>query len=198
MFRASSTSSVLRCVAIAQPTTLRLQASRTTARYRNPVQVGIQVMSATQSRSGPGGREVSIHQIRRGRSAGAAYRRARPLAPADPLQPGRFHQPSHALATHSYALLSQIEVDPWHPVRFSRLLVNPLDPSGQRRIRLAPGRRPSTRPRVVPAGGDSQHPAHHGHLVHGLVCSGDRLGSRQVFEFVKGNQAVYEVSAARL
>lgn len=38
--RAASTSSVLRCVAIAQPTTRRLKASSTTARNRNPAQVG--------------------------------------------------------------------------------------------------------------------------------------------------------------
>src|SRR2546422_10716693 len=53
MFRASRTSSVRRCVAIAHPTTRRLQASRTTARYRKPAPVAIYVMSATQSRLGP-------------------------------------------------------------------------------------------------------------------------------------------------
>lgn len=50
---ASSTSSVRRWVAIAQPTTRRLQASSTTAKYRNPDQVGMYVMSATHSRFGP-------------------------------------------------------------------------------------------------------------------------------------------------
>src|SRR5712691_9084534 len=38
---------------IAQPTTRRLHASSTTARYRKPVHVGTYVMSATNSRSGP-------------------------------------------------------------------------------------------------------------------------------------------------
>jgi hypothetical protein len=40
MLSASSTSSVRRCVAIDQPTTRRLKASTTTARYRKPAQVG--------------------------------------------------------------------------------------------------------------------------------------------------------------
>ena len=53
MSSASSTSSVRRWVAIAQPTTRRLQASITTARNRKPDQVGMYVMSATQRRSGP-------------------------------------------------------------------------------------------------------------------------------------------------
>ena len=53
MFNASSTSSVLRCVAIAQPTIRRLHTSITTARYRKPAHVGMYVMSATQSWSGP-------------------------------------------------------------------------------------------------------------------------------------------------
>ena len=54
MLSASSTSSVRRWFAIAQPTTRRLHASTTTARYRNPAHVGTYVMSATQSWSGPG------------------------------------------------------------------------------------------------------------------------------------------------
>ncbi len=46
---ASTTSSARRWLAIDQPTILRLQASSTTARNRNPVAVGTKVMSATQS-----------------------------------------------------------------------------------------------------------------------------------------------------
>lgn len=49
MSRASKTSSVRRCDAMAQPTTRRLQASSTTARKRNPPPVAIYVMSATHS-----------------------------------------------------------------------------------------------------------------------------------------------------
>src|SRR5580700_11266340 len=46
---AASTSSVRRCLSIAQPTIRRLNASSTTARYRKPAAVGTYVMSATQS-----------------------------------------------------------------------------------------------------------------------------------------------------
>jgi hypothetical protein len=46
--RASRMSSVRRCPAIDQPTTMRLNASTTTATYRKPDQVGTSVMSATQ------------------------------------------------------------------------------------------------------------------------------------------------------
>lgn len=40
-------------VAIRQPTTLRFQASSTTARYSNPAEVGMNAMSAMQSWFGP-------------------------------------------------------------------------------------------------------------------------------------------------
>jgi hypothetical protein len=43
------TNSVRRCEAMAQPTTRRLQASNTTARYTKPAPVPMYVMSATQS-----------------------------------------------------------------------------------------------------------------------------------------------------
>jgi len=46
VFSASSTSSVRRCVAIAQPTILRDQTSSTIARHKNPAHVGMYVMSA--------------------------------------------------------------------------------------------------------------------------------------------------------
>jgi len=45
MFNADTTSSLRRCVAIAQPTTRRLHTSTTTARYSIPLQVAMYVMS---------------------------------------------------------------------------------------------------------------------------------------------------------
>ena len=47
MLSASKTSSVCRLAEKAQPTTLRVNASMTTARKRKPIQVGRYVMSAT-------------------------------------------------------------------------------------------------------------------------------------------------------
>ena len=67
MSRAVRTSSVRRCAAMAQPTTRRLKASTATARYRNPAQVGMEVMSATHRRSGAG-----VLQSRAMRSGAAA------------------------------------------------------------------------------------------------------------------------------
>ena len=49
MFKASRISVVRRWLAIDQPTILRLKTSSTTARYRNPLRVGMYVISATQS-----------------------------------------------------------------------------------------------------------------------------------------------------
>jgi hypothetical protein len=63
MFKASSTSWLTNVVAIDQPTIRRLQASSTTARYRNPAHVGMWVLSATHNRSGAGA--VNLRQVRR-------------------------------------------------------------------------------------------------------------------------------------
>lgn len=81
MFSAERTRSAVICTPKAHPTTLRLQASVTTARYKNPSQVGTYVISATHSslvslatntrltRSGAGRwrlfRSVVTHQARR-------------------------------------------------------------------------------------------------------------------------------------
>ena len=49
MFSAEITKSLVIRSPKAQPTTLRLYTSTTTARYKNPAKVGTQVMSATHS-----------------------------------------------------------------------------------------------------------------------------------------------------
>ena len=49
MFSAEITKSAVIVAPNAQPTTLRLYTSVTTAKYKKPVQVGTKVMSATQS-----------------------------------------------------------------------------------------------------------------------------------------------------
>src|SRR6266540_7175535 len=95
MLRASSTSSVRRWVAMAQPTTFRLQASRTIQRKRNPAHVGMYVMSATQSRSGPGAVKSRSTRSGAGQASGQRtvvripLRRLTPCKPANvKLTPG--------------------------------------------------------------------------------------------------------------
>jgi hypothetical protein len=87
MFRASRTSSVRRCPAIAQPTTRRLQASSTTARKRKPAQVGMYVMSATHSRSGPSTLKARWTRSGAGQAAGSprvVVTKVRRLTPTKP------------------------------------------------------------------------------------------------------------------
>jgi len=52
LFRSLSTSSALKYVSIAHPTTRRLNASTTAARYSTPSPVGMYLMSASHSWSG--------------------------------------------------------------------------------------------------------------------------------------------------
>jgi hypothetical protein len=76
MSRASRTSSVRRCSAIDQPTIRREKQSSTTATYSQPSPVRCWVMSATHSRSGPGG--VKFRSTRSGAGAACGSRRVRP------------------------------------------------------------------------------------------------------------------------
>ena len=156
MFNASSTSSVLRCVAIAQPTIRRLHTSITTARYLKPAHVGMYVMSATQSWSEPVAREVPIHQVRRRSFVLIAHRRLRPFPPCHALDPHVAHHTSHPVQARTH-LLRKIGVDPWCTVRPVAFLVALLDFLQQLCVRLRSGRRGSLEPRIVSAGRDSQH-----------------------------------------
>ena len=85
---AASTSSVRMCVAMAQPTTRRLQTSSTMARYSQPAQVGTYVMSATHSSSGPEAEKSRLTMSGAGR------------APASP---------------RVVAVLQRLRVTPWIP-----------------------------------------------------------------------------------
>src|SRR5712691_5626927 len=60
-------------------------------------------------------------------------------------------------------------MDPWCPIGPSRSLVDGPDPLRERLVLPGPGRGWTLPPRIVPAGGDIQHTAHRGSLVHGLV-----------------------------
>ena len=152
MLSASSTSSVRRWFAIAQPTTRRLHASTTTARYRNPAHVGTYGMSATQSWSGPGAPKSRSTKSGAGRASRsrlvvhARRRREIPWIPA--LRMSR----ETRFATDRYAVGGELGVDPRNPVGPSRALVDLHEARGRSRSvptgdSLAPTSSPTLRSR---------------------------------------------------
>ena len=167
MLSASSTSSVRRWFAIAQPTTRRLHASTTTARYRNPAHVGTYVMSATQSWSGPGAPKSRSTRSGAGRASRSRLVVHASPSTRDPLDPGPAHEPTRdPLATDRYAIGGELGMDPRNPVGPSRALMDLHDPVLQRLVRAGSRGRLPLAPRVVAAGGDPQRAAHafHGEL----------------------------------
>ena len=80
-------------------------------------------------------------------------------APAHPRQARLTHQPSHPLAARPAPAGRQLGVDPRHPVGASRFLVDGANRAAQLLVALHTRRAPTAPPRVVPAGGDTQHQA---------------------------------------
>ena len=85
-----------------------------------------------------------------------------PLLPPDPL---------HPLVVHPPALDAELRLHPRPPVRLAAQLVNLPHPLTQSPVGDCSRRRPSTAPRIVPAGGDTQHSAHQPHREARLVGS---------------------------
>ncbi len=157
--KASSTSSVRRWLAMDQPTILRLQASRTTARYRNPPAVGTKVMSATQSWFGSC-REVAIDQIRR---------RSRLLVPPGRGHAGRrrlhrptshTHQPRDPLAAMPLPFGPQLGMHARRSIGLARGGMDGPDPLQQRSVRPYTGRRRTLSPGVVAGLRHAEHARH--------------------------------------
>ena len=90
-------------------------------------------------------------------------------APTHPRQAHLTHQPGHPLTAHPTSPGHQFGMNPRHPVGAPRLLVDGADRTAQHLVALRTMRAPTAPPRVVPAGGDTQHPAHRGHRMFGLV-----------------------------
>src|SRR5208337_398182 len=113
--------------------------------------------------------EVALDQIWRGPRGAIPRGGGDPLAAAHAIDAGHLHQPRDPLATDADALRGQLGVNARRAVGCARAFMNRLDtqaqfPIGTRSLRA----RPYT-PRIVAAGGDSQHPAHRGNPVHGLI-----------------------------
>ena len=107
-------------------------------------------------------------------------RGARPTPPAHPRQPFLAHQPRHAFAAHRVPPSDLFGMNPRRPVEPapaggsggpSRTLMNRPDLAPQLPIASRMARTPAASPRIVPAGGDTQHPAHRGCPVGGSVHS---------------------------
>ena len=97
-------------------------------------------------------------------------RGARAPTPTHPRQAHITHQPGHPLTAHPTSPGHQLGMNPRHPVGTPRLLVDGADRAAQHLVALRTMRAPTAPPRVVSAGGDTQHPAHRGHRMFGLVA----------------------------
>ena len=185
---AERTNSVRRCEAIAQPTTVRLNASTTTDRYKKPEAVGTYVMSATHSSSGP-----LASKSRFTRSAAGAARSLRVVvatpSSAHALQACFAHQASDAFASHASAPIAQFGVDTRRAVGAARALVDGTDLFDQHRVLSLSPRGGSFAPRVVAAGGDAQHSAHGGNGEFGLVRFYEREDLPGTSPVSRANQA---------
>ena len=179
------------------PTTRRLNTSSTMARYTNPVQVGTWVTSATQSRSG-----ASAWNWRSTRSGTTQWlwstRVVRmPRRRLTPAKPCLAHQTSHPIAAHPAAAGHQLGMDPRRPVGATRCLVDGPYRAPQHLVALRTRRTPTASPRVVPAGEDTQHPAHRGHPMMGLIRLHELEDFARTEPVSRANQAVAFASISR-
>src|SRR5271170_7409081 len=113
--------------------------------------------------------EVTIDQIGRWTCMAVTHCGGYPLAPAHTDQACRVHQPRYALAPHLDALSLEFGVDARRAIGPARVLMNRSHPRAEFRVRPGARRRRPLTPRVVPAGGDFQHPTHPRNPVHGLI-----------------------------
>jgi len=132
---------------------------------------------------GAGRCEVAGDEIRRRRGRLVSEHGPRPLTPTDTLCPEGAREPSHALASNVEAEGGEPGVDPRGAVRAARGAVDGVDVRGQLDIGARPRRQRPLPPRVVPTGGDTQHTAHGGRGMDGLV-GGHELESFEGIEVV--------------
>ena len=117
----------------------------------------------------PGGRRRTAFELIGAQVAAVHARGARTAAPAHPGKTRLSHQPSDAFTAHPAAVVHEFGMHPRRPIGTSRFAVNCADPCAELLVTPGTTRRSTATPRVVPAGGDVQHPAHRDHPVMGLV-----------------------------
>jgi hypothetical protein len=115
------------------------------------------------------GREGRLHEVGSRPGVGIARRGGDPLAATHALHAGRPHEPGHPLAADVDPLGRQLGMHPGRSVRPPGLEVDGVDRHRQLGVALRPRRRSAVLPRIVPAGGDPQHPAHGGDAIGGPV-----------------------------
>ena len=81
-----------------------------------------------------GGVEHALDEVRRGRGASVLHRRARRTSAMDTLQAVLAHEPGHALARATGAVVPQLGMDPRHAIGATTPLMDVPDPFGQRGI----------------------------------------------------------------
>ena len=91
-------------------------------------------MSATQSRSGPGAREVAVDEVGEGRRVLVADRRADEPAAVDAREMVAPHEPGDPLARDVVAGLGEVGADAGHAVRPAAAGVGAPDLRGQGRV----------------------------------------------------------------
>ena len=143
------------------------------------------------------GGEVALDQIRCRSGTRIPYRRPCPLAPTDAPQAGTAHQSGDPLAAHSVALSDEFGMDAGGAVGPARGAVDVTDAIEHCSVALGAGRRRPALPRVVPAGGDPQQPAHRGDRIEGPVGSHELEDPDGIEPVSRANQAAAFASISR-
>src|SRR5882724_5846944 len=138
---------------------------------------------------GAGRRELAVDEIRGRPRRLVSHRRVERFPAAHALDAGVPHEPGDTLAADLDAARREFSVDAWRAVRAARHPVNRIDVRRQLHIGPRPRRQRSLPPRVVPAGGDTQHAAHGGDWMDGLVCGHELESLDGIVLVSRANQA---------
>ena len=111
------------------------------------------------------------------------------FASAHPDQPGGAHAPRDALTAHSDPFRGQLHPDPGHSIGTPGTGVDGPQTPAQDGVGFGPSRGWAAPPRVVAAGGDTQHPAHRGDVIQGLVRLHEREDLGGTEPVSRANQA---------
>ena len=143
------------------------------------------------------GLELAFDPVRDRTMTRVQTRGARASASAHPSQARLAHETSHPFAAHPAPAGHQLGMDPRRPIGATRALVDGPDCAPQRLLALRTKRTPTASPRVVPAGGDAQHPAHRGHPMMGLIRLHELEDFARTEPVSRANQAVAFASISR-